>query len=174
MPNGNASVRYFRTRLPLFPALRRWVWERTNSNASVRRFRTTLPILCASAAGMGENEQQCFRPAVPDNASHTLRFGGGYGRERTAMLPSGGSGQRFPYSSLLRRVRERTNGSFLSGGSGQGFPYSAFGGGYGRERTAMSLFGGSGQGFPYSAFGGGYGRERTAMSLFGGSGRGLN
>ena len=172
MPNGNASVRYFWARLPLFPALRRWVWERTNSNASVRRFRTTLLILCASAVGMGENEQQCFHPAVPDNASHTLRFcggygrermtvscpavpdkashtlrfGGGYGRERTAMLPSGGSGQRFPYSALLRRVRERTNDSFLSGGSGQGFPYSAFGGGYGRERTAMSLFGGSGRG----------------------------
>ena len=75
---------------------------------------------------MGENEQQCFRPAVPDNASHTLRFGGGYGRERTAMLPSDISGQGFPYSPR-------------------------FCGGYGRERTAMLPSGGSGQGFPYSA-----------------------
>ena len=82
MPNGNASVRYFWARLPLFPALRRWVWERTNSNASVRRFRTRLPILCASAAGTGENERQ-----FP-----VRRF-------RT----------RLPLLRLRRRVRERTN-----------------------------------------------------------------
>ena len=204
MPNSNASVRYFRTRLPLFPAFRRWVWERangnasvryfrttlplsprigggygreseqrcfrpavpdntspipahrrrirerTNSNASVRHFRPTLPLLRASAAGTEEGEQRCFRPAFPANASPTPRFCGGYGGERTTMFPSGGSGQRFPYSPRIS-------------------------GGYGRERTAMPPSGGSGQRFPCTPrFGGGYGRERTAMSLLAGSGRGLN
>ena len=109
MPNGSASVRYFRTTHPLFPTLRRRIRERANNDASVRHFRITLPL--------------------------SPRFGGGYGRERTAMPPSGGSGQGFPIPRasaagtgenerqfpvrrfrtrlpllrLRRRVRERTN-----------------------------------------------------------------
>ena len=86
--NSNASVRHFRTRLPLFPAFRRHLKRRSrprlmpNGNASVRYFRTRLPILCASAAGTGENERQ-----FP-----VRRF-------RT----------RLPLLRLRRRVRERTN-----------------------------------------------------------------
>ena len=108
MPNGNASVRYFWARLPLFPALRRWVWERTNSNASIRRFRTTLPILFASAVGTGENEQQCFRPAVPDKASPTPPSAAGTG-ENERQFPVRRFRTRLPLLRLRRRVRERTN-----------------------------------------------------------------
>ena len=111
--------------------------ERANNDASVRRFRTTLllsprigggygrertvtlpsgisgqrfPYPRASAADTGENEQRCFRPAFPDNTSPipTLRRRIRE-RERTTMFPSGISGQRFPYSALLRRVRRRAN-----------------------------------------------------------------
>ena len=93
MPNGNASVRYFRTRLPLFPALRRWVWERTNSNASVRHFRTRLPLFPALLRRVRERTNGSFLSGGSGQGFPYSAFGGGYGRERTAMSLFGGSGR---------------------------------------------------------------------------------
>ena len=121
------------------PAHRRRIRERTNSNASVRHFRPTLPLLRASAAGTGESEQRCSRPAVPANASPVLRASAADTgeNERQCFRPAFPDNAS-PIPAHRRRIRERTNSNASVRHFRPTLPLSPrIGGGYGRERTTM-------------------------------------